>query len=213
MAGRACAGDPAVKEGSGLIPHGRSNILCGRFMTKLSILSVALGLGMAAPAIYGLTQPGAFSATVRKFPRSVPIGVALMLVATAWFLYNLSQESIADFAAYKSVLYLLFAGVGIGACFFVQDLLAVRGLAVVLLLLGKLMVDTGRPFLDDTRWVLLIQSLAYVLVFAGMWFTISPWRLRDLLEWGTSNEGRLKRACAVKAAFGLLLVILGFSAF
>mgnify|MGYP001125099086 CR=1 FL=1 len=36
---------------------------------------------------------------------------------------------------------------GLGACIFVQDFLAVRGLAVVLLLLAKLMVDTGRPAL------------------------------------------------------------------
>jgi hypothetical protein len=189
------------------------NILPAYEMTKLSILSVALGLSAAVPAIYGLVKPSEFAASLRKFPRSVPIGIGLVLIATAWFLYNLSQESIADFAAYKGVLYALFAGVGIGTCIFVQDLIAVRGLAVVLLLLGKLMVDTGRPFLDESRWVLLIQTLAYVLVFAGMWFTISPWRLRDLLEWGISSEARLKKVCALKVGLGVLLVILAIAAF
>jgi len=38
-------------------------------------------------------------------------------------------------------------GGGILSCVFVRDFLAVRGLAVVMLLLGKLMVDTGRPHL------------------------------------------------------------------
>ena len=58
--------------------------------------------------------------------------VALVLTGTAWFLYNLSLESISDFASYKNILFAGFAGVGIGTCIFVQDFLAVRGLAVVL---------------------------------------------------------------------------------
>ena len=112
---------------------------------KLSTLSILLGLGMGLPQIYGMLKPAAFAAAVRKFPRSLPWGVALMVLGTVWFLWNLSQESIADFASYKNVLFAGFAGVGLGTCIFVQDFLAVRGLAIVLLLLAKLMVDTGRP--------------------------------------------------------------------
>src|SRR5262249_2377485 len=124
---------------------------------KLSVLAVLLGLGMGLPQIYGLVNPTAFGAAVRKFPRSLTWGCALMLLGTGWFLYNLSQESISDFAAYKNVLMLGFAAVGIGSCIFVQDFLAVRGLAVVLLLLAKLMVDSGRPYLSKTALVLFIQ--------------------------------------------------------
>ena len=115
---------------------------------KLSTLSILLGLGVALPQIYGMLKPAAFAAAARKFPRSVPWGIALMVLGTVWFLWNLSQESIADFASYKNVLFAGFAGVGLGTCIFVQDFLAVRGLAVVLLLLAKLMVDTGRPGAD-----------------------------------------------------------------
>src|SRR5439155_21894101 len=105
---------------------------------KLSTLSILLGLGLGLPQIYGLVKPSAFAAAVRKFPRSIPWGYALMLLGTAWFLWNLSQESISDFASYKNVLFALFAGIGIGTCIFVQDFLSVRGLAIVLLLLAKL---------------------------------------------------------------------------
>ena len=180
---------------------------------KLSLLSVLLGLGMAAAQVYGLVKPVGFAATVRKFPRSVPAGYFLMALGTMWFLWNVKQESLADFAAYKSYMMLGFAGVGIGSCIFVQDFLAVRGLAVVLLLLGKLMVDTGRPHLGETPWVLVIQTWAYVLVVAGMWFTISPWRLRDLLNWATANEKRIKVGSTVRLAFALMVVVLGLTAF
>ncbi len=168
---------------------------------------------MGLPQIYGLAKPAAFAAAARKFPRSVGWGIGLMLAGTLWFLYNLSQESISDFAAYKGVLYLVFAAVGIGSCIFVQDWLAARGLAVVLLLLAKLMVDTGRPKLPDTHWVLLFQGWAYLLVIAGIWLTISPWRLRDLLDWGLANEKRVKVGCGIRLAFSIFIVMLGFTKF
>lgn len=180
---------------------------------KLSLLSILLGLGLAAPQIYGLTRPVQFAAAVRKFPRNLPAGIFLMALATLWFLWNVNQESLADFAAYKNHMMIGFAAVGLGACIFVQDFLAVRGLAVVFLLLAKLMVDTGRPHLGETAWVLVIQTWAYILILAGMWFTVSPWRLRDFLEWATANEKRIKVGSAVRLAFAGFIVVLGLTAF
>src|SRR3974390_507237 len=121
---------------------------------KLSTLAIVLGLGMGLPQIYGIVNPGAFATAVRKFPRSTRWGYVLMGLGTVWFLWNLSQESISDFASYKNILLAAFAGVGLGACIFVQDFLAVRGLAIVMILLATLMVDTGRPELTVTPWVL-----------------------------------------------------------
>jgi hypothetical protein len=180
---------------------------------KLSTLSILLGLGLGLPQIYGVLKPATFAAAVRRFPRSIPWGVVLTLLGTVWFLWNLSQESIADFASYKNVLFTGFAGVGLGTCIFVQDFLAVRGLAIVLLLLAKLMVDTGRPGLPQTQWVLVIQTWAYVLVVAGIWFTVSPWRLRDFLAWGTATEQRIKVGCGLRLAFGLFVAALGLTVF
>src|SRR5262245_12492638 len=95
---------------------------------KLSTLSIILGLGMGLPQIYGIINPQKFAASVRKFPRNVPIGIVLMVLGTIWFLWNLQQESISDFARYKTYLYVGFAAIGLGSCLFVQDFLAVRGL-------------------------------------------------------------------------------------
>jgi hypothetical protein len=180
---------------------------------KLSTLAIILGLGFGLPQVYGIVKPDSFAGAMRNFSRSVKWGYALMLLGTAWFLWNLSLESISDFAAWKNVLYVLFAAVGVGACVYVQDFLAVRGLAVVLLLLAKLMVDTGRPKLTDTAWVWVIQTWAYVLIVGGIWLTVSPWRLRDFLEWDTANHKRIKIGCGIGLAFGLFVAVLGFTKF
>ena len=180
---------------------------------KLSLRAILLGLVMAAPQVYGLVKPSAFAAAARKFPRSLPVGWFLMALGTLWFLWLVQREPIADFAKFKPVMLAGFAAIGVGTCIFVQDFLAVRGLAVVLLLLAKLMVDTGRPHLGETPWVLVIQTWAYVLVVAGIWFTVSPWRLRDLLNWAVANERRVKVGSALRLGFALLIVVLGLTAF
>ena len=180
---------------------------------KLSLLSILLGLGFAAPQIYGITNPQKFTAVVHKFPRNLPVGIFLMLLGTAWFLWNVNSESLADFSAYKTYMMVAFGAIGLLTCVFVQDFLAVRGLAVLALLLGKLMVDTGRLHLGETRWVLVIQIWAYVLIVAGIWFTVTPWKLRDFLNFATATENRVRIGSAIRLSFALFIVLLGLTAF
>jgi hypothetical protein len=180
---------------------------------KLSLLSILLGVGMSVPQIYGLMKPTQFAAAARKFPRNLPAGIFLMLLGTAWFSWNVNSEPIADFSAFKPYMLAVFAAVGVLSCIFIQDFLAVRGLAVVALLLGKLMVDTGRPHLGDTHWVLVIQVWAYFLIVMGIWLTITPWRLRDILNWATATEARVKIGSTLRLAFALFVIVLGLTAF
>ena len=177
----------------------------------LSTLAILLGLVVALPQVYGLLKPSAFAAAARRFPRSETWGYALMGLGTAWFLWNLNSETISDFAAYKSVMLFGFGAVGVMTCLFVRDFLAVRGLAVVLLLLAKLMLDTARW--HDSEWRLVISVWAYVWIVAGMWFTVSPWRLRDLIQWATANETRVRVGSAFRLGLALLVLLLGLTVF
>lgn len=180
---------------------------------KLSLLTILLGLGLGVPQVYGLVRPKQYAETLKKFPRNLPTGIALMLLGTAWFVWNVSIEPIADFSVFKPYMMVGFATVGVLSCIFVQDFLAVRGLAVVLLLLGKLMVDTGRPHLDASPFVLIIQAWAYVLIVAGIWFTITPWRLRDLVNFGLANDNRVRIGSAIRLGWALFILVLGLTAF
>jgi len=178
---------------------------------KLWTLSVFLGLLIALPNIYGVLRPAAFGTALRKFPRYTPAGYILMILATLWFLAYVKQEAISDFANFKPALFVLFAAVGLGACLFVHDFLAVRGWAVILLLLAKLIVDAARWV--ETDWRLVVVTWAYVMVIAGMWWTISPWRLRDILNWSTANDRRTRLTSGIRLGFGILLVILGVTVY
>ncbi len=182
-------------------------------MSQLSLatLSICLGLAYLLPQIYGIMNPDAFRKQLRDFPRSNPWGYFLVIVATLWFLRIVQQEDIADFAAYKRLMLIGFAALGLATCYYVRDFLAVRGYAILLLLLAKLMVETARW--ADTEWRLVIVTWAYLWVLGGMWFTISPWRVRDIILWKTANDQRLRLICGIRGLFGILVIGLGLFVF
>lgn len=178
---------------------------------SLSSLSVLLGLGIGSLQVWQLMQPEAWRRWSAAFPRSKPIGYVLMLVATAWFLANVRSETLADFTKFKPIMLAGFAAIGVLTCLYVSDFLAARGFALLLLLLAKVMVDAARWHPSDWRW--LISGLAYLWVIAGIWLTISPWRLRDFLAWHNRTDDRIRRLAGGRLVFALLLVVLGVTVF
>jgi len=178
---------------------------------KLSTLSILLGAGLAVPQIFALANPKRFTTSVRAFPRSIAWGYLLMALATGWFLYNVNAEEIADFTKLKRGLMLAFGAIGIGTCLYVSDFLAIRGMALLMMLLAKTIVDTARWHESD--WRLVLITWAYVMVLGGIWLTISPWRARDLILWGTATESRVKIFSAIRLAFAILLIVLGVMVF
>lgn len=178
---------------------------------KLAHLAIGLGLITLLLNLPGVLQPAKFASAARAFPRNTAIGFLLMLAATGWFIYYVSLETVSDFAHMKRFLYLFFAAVGIGTCIFVRDFLAVRGLACLLLLLAKLVTDNAR--LVDSDWRLVMVTWAYLWVIAGIWLTISPWKLRDWIQWLTASESRTKLLSGLRVAFGAFVIALGFIVF
>jgi len=178
---------------------------------SLSSLSVLLGLGIAVPQLWQLAKPADWRRWSARFPRSKPIGWVLVLLSTAWFLSNVQQETLADFSRFKPYLLAGFASIGLLTCVYVSDFLAARGLALTLLLLAKVMVDTARWHPSDWRWI--VSALAYAWMIAGIWLTISPWRLRDFLEWHNQSDGRIRALAGGRLVFALILVALGLTVY
>lgn len=178
---------------------------------KLHILVILLGAAALLKAFWAFYNPENFRAAALRMPRSTTLGYISVALGTAWFLYIFENESLADFAAYKTLLRFGFILLAVLVCLFLKDYLAVRGMAVILLLLAKTTVEMARVV--DTDWRLLLVTIAYVWVVVGMWFTVSPWRARDMLEWATANDGRIKTMAIVRVGLGALLLVLGLTVF
>ena len=176
---------------------------------NLSTLCLLFGFVVALVNLVGVISPVKFAQVMRSFPRSLPLGYILMVLGTAIFVWFVKNEPISDFERFKPILYTLFVAVGLGSCLFVKDYLAVRGSAVLLLLLAKVMVDSARW--HDSAWRLVIIIWAYVFVLMGIVFTISPYRMRDLIYWSTSTEKKTRVTSAIRMALGMFVIVLGLT--
>jgi hypothetical protein len=177
----------------------------------LSKFSILLGVALAIPQLWALAKPAEFSASLRKFPRSEMWGYVLTAIGASWFLYNLNQEAIAEFAAYKPHMLIGFGTVAVLACFFVPDYLAVRGLCVTTLMLASYSLNLTRW--AESEWRLLLVVAAYIWIVISMWWIISPWRMRDFLNWITARPERLRNLAIVRLVFAVALIVLGATAF
>jgi hypothetical protein len=177
----------------------------------LSKFSMLLGVALAAPQLWALLKPAEFAASAKKFPRSEMWGYVLTAIGASWFLYNVNREAIAEFAAYKMHMLIGFGTVAFLACFFVPDFLAVRGLCVTTLMLASYTLSLTRW--ADSPWRLLLVVGAYVWIVISMWWMVSPWRMRDFLNWLTARPERLRNFAIVRLVFAVALIVLGATAF
>jgi hypothetical protein len=177
-------------------------------MNRLALTSTVVGAIIIAARVPGLVVPDKFRAEALKFPRSVLWGRVLMAVAAVWVGIVMFIAADKDWPSWARPA--IVVGVPI-ACVLVikyaDQFLAFRGMAVLLLLAAKVMVDAADTSGLSAR--LVVTTLAYIWVIAAMWMTIAPHHFRDLIGWSMANNTRCRAVSALGVAIGALLVVLG----
>jgi hypothetical protein len=155
-------------------------------MNRLALTSTVIGSIIIVVRMPGLVAPDKFRAASLKFPRSVFWGRVLMAVAAVWVGIVMFAAADKDWPSWSRPAIVVGAPI---ACLLVikyaNQFLALRGLAVLLLLAAKVMVDAA-----DTS-------------------ELAAHHFRDLIGWSTANNIRCRAICALGVILGALLVVLG----
>ncbi|MGO9526638.1 MAG: hypothetical protein ACLPT4_10010 [Verrucomicrobiia bacterium] len=176
-------------------------------MTRLAITSTIIGVASIAGRVPGIVAPEKFGECARKFPRSVLWGRIIMGIAALWAWIVLFNAATDDWAWARP---LVVIGVPIAYFLVIQfadQFLAVRGLAALILLIAKLMVDAAD--LSDLPMRLIVTVLAYIWVCVAVWMASAPHQVRDVIGFVTASNTRCRLACFLGACVGALLVVLG----
>jgi hypothetical protein len=174
-------------------------------------VALVLGLGCLLGHLWPLFRPGACAAWLRRFHRNTPVGVVLMLLGSVWFEQNLQNSEISDFAAFRPFLLGGVIAIGVASCFVVRDYLSVRALAIVLCLVADVVLDAQRW--HPSPWRYLVTVWMYVWVTLAIWVALSPWRVRDGLDWCARSEGRVRLLGLSGVIWGALISALAVTVY
>lgn len=161
------------------------------------------------PGLFLLVRPQAAAPVLRAFPRHRATGLATMLVGGGWFLWKILQLGQSDFGDYKNLLFLLFAGTLIGSILYVRDFLAVRGVAILILLSANTGLKAAFGLYDIPERLVLVGIL-YLFIVLALYYGVMPFKMRETVNALCASPGRLRLSGAVLALMGLLLGITAF---
>jgi len=180
-------------------------------MNRLALVSIAVGALAVVVRLPGLVAPAKFRDHMVKFPRSVIWGKILMGIAAAvawWIMYHAATDE------WKWAQPLILVGVPVAYALvinFAPHYLALRGLAALMLMAAKVLVDAADA--SDSPWRLIVTGFAYLWVVAAIWMTVAPHHFRDLIGFVMANDKRCRLACSAGIAVGLGLIALGSFAY
>jgi hypothetical protein len=168
---------------------------------------MVVGAVMIAGRLPGVLAPAKFRDWARAFPRSVLWGRVLIGIAGAWAGIVMYGAATEDWAWAKP---LIVIGVPVAYGLVIQfgaSYLALRGLAALLLLVSKVILDAADA--SDNPWRLVVTTLVYLWVIAAIWMASAPHHIRDVIQWSTATDNRCRALCSLGVALGAVLIGLG----
>jgi len=178
------------------------------YFVSLKITAIIIGLLSIAGHLPPALAPKKFAPLLKSLPRNYPLGVALMLAATIWFVVLTGMMDLGEISNMRVQLMTVWAIGGVLMIIFVPGFLAARAIGCLLLLGAAVVLDS--VFLALTPWRYVLTLLAYVWVIGGMVLVYSPHLWRDAINYVTQTPSRFRWFSWPGVIYGVLLIILGF---
>jgi hypothetical protein len=179
-------------------------------MYHLSLQSAGIicGVVLLAYSVFALAIPDAARDLGRRFPRSWPLGIALLALALIWCFWLLATMEMGEFAAFRKPLLIALPIGFILVAKFVNEFLAVRALGILCLLAAEPLLDAAFFRYEPSR--LLVTVFAYALIIAGMFWVATPYLLRDQINWSARSPRRWRALHAVTLLYAIAVLACAF---
>ncbi|MDR1498363.1 MAG: hypothetical protein LBS59_08170 [Puniceicoccales bacterium] len=165
----------------------------------LSLAYVFLGVALLVPGTALLSGSAFMTNKLRTFHRSTIAGVLFFGGAAAWFiwiLYNLSDSDLAGLP--RNWMLVFFGATALLAFRFLRDLIAIRGIAALILLSSRELLDVAYM---QQPYSLVLASTTYLLIVLSIICGALPYVFHNWLDWTLSHRIR-----SVIAGSGISLV-------
>ena len=172
------------------------SLLTFTLLTALVLLVVGLPLAL---------MPARLESLLRAFPRDRATAIVTMLLGGGWFLWKITRLGQSDFGDYKNLLFILFAATLVGSLLYVKDFLAVRGVAILVLLSANTGLKSAFGLYDVPARLVLVAIL-YLFILAALMYGTIPYKMRDHIDWACAKPARVRGIGLVFSVMAVLLL-------
>jgi hypothetical protein len=173
----------------------------------LQWISITLGLLAFSGGLTGILRPDLIKRFAELFPRSV-VPAWLLTALCCWLgAQEALTMNMGFLDAYKQFIYIIAPLVFVASVVYMKELLAPRALGGFLLLVAVPILQEARW--HESAWRLVVVVLVYLWIIYGLILLLSPWWFRKIYQPFLRNETLFKATAFGKAAFGLVLLLLG----
>jgi hypothetical protein len=169
----------------------------------LRLVSLIAGVFLILSHGFALARPAAVQQWLRKFPRSKPAGILLLVVDALWAFGIVATMDMGEFTYLRDTLLVVIVVAAFLTAKFVDEFLAVRALGIFALLLAEPLIEAA--FLRPEKWRLLLVLWAYGLAVMGMMWVGIPYILRDQIDWIRKSKPAWGAAMVAGLVYGGLM--------
>jgi len=175
----------------------------------LQTAAIIVGLIVLVLHVFALVNPATAMAKLKTVPRSQNIGTVILTLDFLWAWVVASAVDLGDFERLRWLAQFSVPVIYVAMLFWVNDYLGARAIGIFLLLACCPVLDAAW-MKADTRWVLNLGI--YVYLTLGLFWIGMPYTMRDNITWATRTAGRFKALSLAGAGYGVLLLVMAFTA-
>ncbi len=152
------------------------------------------------------------STVAKALPRSRPAAWFFFGTSAVWFMWRLSRVGESDLIFFQQPWQLMlgFGVLAILAFIYTPDFLAVRGLAVLMLLIGEPLLYAAYMEWSHPQRLLMVTAV-YIGLALALYLAAAPYRLRDFFAWLYATPKRSRVLGGLTLIYGLATTVAAFT--
>lgn len=172
---------------------------------SLRTAGIAVGLALIVVHILALLRQDKILPWLGRVPRSQNVGTVFLTVGFLWAWMVATSMDLGEFQQIRWLAQTALPVFYVAMLFVANDYLGARAVGIVLLLAACPVLDAA--FLKPPVSRLLLSTLAYGWIVAGLFWVGMPFTMRNQIAWIQAKPSRYRVLCLAGVVYGILVLV------
>lgn len=171
---------------------------------SLRTMGILVGLLLVLGHVFALLRQEKILPWLSTVPRSQNIGTLFLTLSFLWAFMVASSMDLGEFHQARWLAKFALPVFFVGMLFIANDYLGARAIGMFLLLAACPVLDAA--FLKAPQSRLLLSTLAYGWIIAGLFWVGMPFTMRNQITWLQAKPSRYSLMCVAGIIYGVVVV-------